>query len=174
VGDKRGQQAVTTKTTKEAVADKESMSPPQQLTDDEPIYLPMNLEEVWLPTVNKKLSFELEVSSIVISTNAFGDFSKCTVISDLIGKSDMKAIVEDAQKLWQKFIHQPQTGRCLVFFLVLGKMCQQITEDYEKAIQELTSILKLDVSQHLTRFLYRGVLKLTSVDQLHAHGTGVV
>ena len=44
--------------------------------------------------------------------------------------------------------HQPQTARCLVFFLLLGKMCEVITVCYEKAIDTLSSILKLDVSQN--------------------------
>ncbi len=42
--------------------------------------------------------------------------------------------------------HQPQTARCLVFFLLLGKMCDVITVCYEEAIDTLSSILKLDVS----------------------------
>jgi hypothetical protein len=110
----------------------------------------MRLEPVWSKTkkvkVNENLRFELEVASIIISTNAFGDFSKCTVISKLIEEEDMKVIVNEARKLWQKFIHQPQTARCLVFFLVLSKMCQQITKKYEKAIYVLDSIWILDVS----------------------------
>jgi len=42
--------------------------------------------------------------------------------------------------------HQPQTARCLVFFLLLGKMCEVITVCYEEAMNTLSSILKLDVS----------------------------
>lgn len=100
----------------------------------------------------EKLSFELGVSSIVISTNAFGDFSKCTVISKLVGNDDMEGIVQSARQLWQKFIHQPQTARCLVFFLVLGKICEHITQNYKDAVEKLTSILELNVSKHLTDF----------------------
>jgi hypothetical protein len=88
----------------------------------------------------------LEISSIVLSTNPFGDFSKCTIISELIDEKEMKDIVEKARILWQKFIHQPQTGRCLVFLLVVGKLCQEVTKTYEEAINKLTSILELDVS----------------------------
>jgi hypothetical protein len=128
----------------------------QTSKDDEPIYLPTILKRVWRKAQNardpnetplEKLSFELDVSSIVISTNAFGDFSKSTIVSKLIGEEDMHNIVQDTRKLWQKFIHQPQTARCLVFFLILGKMCQQITLNYTAAIKELTAILELNVSQ---------------------------
>jgi hypothetical protein len=123
--------------------------------DDEPIKLPEKLQDA-LPlkksgetVVDKNLTFVLEVSSIVISTNAFGDFSQCTIISELIDDGKMReegGVVDEAHKLWQKFIHQPQTARCLVFCLVLGKMCQKITENYGEAVGKLTPILKLDVS----------------------------
>jgi hypothetical protein len=115
--------------------------------------LPLNLKQVWVQKkgVGEDTIFKPEVSSIVLSTNSFGDFSKCTVVSGLFpdNKRDekMESIVKDARILWQKFIHQPQTARCLVFFLVLGKFCHEITDHYEKAIEKLSSILKLDVSQ---------------------------
>jgi hypothetical protein len=51
----------------------------------------------------------------------------------------MKDISEEARKLWQKFIHQPQTARYLVFHLLLAG-------SYEKAIEKLSSILTLGVS----------------------------
>jgi hypothetical protein len=116
--------------------------------DDDPITLPTNLEDVWkIKSIDRNLKFVLDISSIVISTNAFGDFSKCTVISELINEKDMNKIVEGAQMIWTGFIHQPQTARCLVFFLVLGKMCQQISEHYTRAVNALNPILQdLDVS----------------------------
>jgi len=97
----------------------------------------------------------LEISSIVLSTNPFGDFSKCTIISELINQEEMKAVVNEARKLWQQFVHQPQTGRCLVFLLVLGKLVQKITETYNVAINKLTSILELDVRAYsMTSFRF--------------------
>lgn len=97
--------------------------------------------------VKKNWFFELDVSSVVISTNSFGDFSKVTVVSELISEDDMKEIVESARKLWQKFIHQPQTARCLVFFLLLGEMCQKITLNYNEAIKRINFISQLNVSR---------------------------
>ncbi len=130
--------------------------------EEEPIYLPQHLrttweradlEEVWKGKDAKTkfclletLSFELETSSIIVSTNRFGDFSKCTVISDLISNDDMKLIVEEARKIWSIFIHQPQTGRCLVFLLVLGFLCRSIEKEYDQGIGILTPILSLNVS----------------------------
>jgi len=112
--------------------------------------LPLNLKQVWEQKkgVGEDIIFKPEVSSIILSTNSFGDFSKCTVVSGIFPDKrrdeEMESIVQDARKLWQKFIHQPQTARCLVFFLVLGKFCHEITDHYEKAIEKLSSILKLD------------------------------
>ena len=119
--------------------------------------LPWNLRHVWgkkkgdgeKPNVGEDTIFKPEVSSVILSTNAFGDFSKCTVVSELINDEKMKSIVEDARKLWQKFIHQPQTARCLVFLLLLGEFCQVIADHYKTAIDKLSSILKLDVGQYL-------------------------
>lgn len=119
--------------------------------------LPWNLRQVWggkkgdgeKPKVGEDTIFKPQVSSVILSTNAFGDFSKCTVVSEFIGDEKMKPIVKDARKLWQKFIHQPQTARCLVFFLLLSEFCQAIAEHYKTAIDKLSSILKLDVGQYL-------------------------
>ncbi len=125
-----------------------------RFTDDGPIYLPPTLKEVWggrrMVTQEKLpldvLSFELDVSSICLSTNPFGDFSKCLITSELLDDGDLAAIVDDARKLWQKFIHQPQTARCLVFLLILGQLCQKVTQNYEDAMKELTALLDLNVS----------------------------
>jgi hypothetical protein len=127
----------------------------QGFSDDEPIYLPLYLESVARTKIagrsGKKLplemlSFELDTSSIVMSTNTFGDFSKCTIVSDLLDNESMRYIVQDARRLWNKFIHQPQTARCLVFFLVLGKICEHLTQNYANAIDEISPFLVLNVS----------------------------
>jgi hypothetical protein len=134
----------------EFVRDKPRDPKCQNSSDD--FYLPTNLKYVWekvgekVESVNSKTIFRPEVSSIVLSTNSFGDFSKCTVVSEFMNRKKMLEISKEARKLWQKFIHQPQTARCLVFFLILGKMCETITKRYEKAIETLSAILTLDVS----------------------------
>ncbi|RYP68934.1 hypothetical protein DL770_008350 [Monosporascus sp. CRB-9-2] len=122
-------------------------------TDDEAICPPDPLKDAleagkvqkdFDNTELKSERFFLKISSFVISTNTFGDFSKCTIISDDIEDASLEKIVEDARKLWQKFIHQPQTGRCLVFLLVLGVMCKDIASQYLHAVEYFTSLLNLD------------------------------
>ena len=73
-------------------------------------YLPTNLKQVWekvgeeVPNVNKNTIFRPEVSSIILSTNSFGDFSKCTVVSEFMNRKEMLEVTQEARKLWQKFM----------------------------------------------------------------------
>ncbi|RYP67448.1 hypothetical protein DL771_007226 [Monosporascus sp. 5C6A] len=89
-------------------------------------------------------SMELKVSLIGISTNEFGDFSKCSVITDLIPKDEMEPLGGTVQGIWNSFIHQPQTGRFLVFCVILGLVCRQITRHYDDAIGEFVHKFKFD------------------------------
>ncbi|PVH73146.1 hypothetical protein DL98DRAFT_659605 [Cadophora sp. DSE1049] len=120
--------------------------------EDEPIHLPTHLHEAL-----EKLDSEihdtedkspghilLNASSIVLSTNEFGDFSKCSIISKLITQTTLLQLEKEVPKLWQRFIHQPQTGRCLVFLLLLGQLCQAIAQEHHEAINHLTSIMNIE------------------------------
>jgi len=94
----------------------------------------------------KRKQVALTVSSIAISTTAFGDFSKTTIISEILPGSKIIRAGEEAQKLWRVFIHQPQTARCLAFLLLLGLLCQEIAQQYNQAADYFADILNLDVS----------------------------
>src|SRR5205814_2097878 len=78
--------------------------------------------------------------------NAFGDFSKCTIVSELIRPDKMEDIVGQARDLWQNFVHQPQTARCLIVFLVLGEICKIIASNYDENLRALAPIISPDVS----------------------------
>jgi hypothetical protein len=114
---------------------------------------PLNSEEKHLqernPNILKSEYFKLQVSSFVLATNSFGDFSKCTIISEEIDGEELKAIANQAQALWQVFAHQPQTARCLVFFLILGQLVRNMIEQYRHVFNVLRSVLDLDVSSNL-------------------------
>jgi hypothetical protein len=92
----------------------------------------------------KPPDMELKVSSIGISTNEFGDFSKCSIITDLIPDEKFEDLGKTAQEIWIGFMHQPQTGRFLVFSIILGQLCQGIVSDYDEAIKKFVSKTKLD------------------------------
>jgi hypothetical protein len=132
---------------KDEIDRKQTIDPNFQNSADD-FYLPTNLKQVWdqVKEVSDCTYFKPEVASIVLSTNSFGDFSECTVVAEFINPEKMRFLATKARKVWQKFIHQPQTARCLVFFLLLGNMCEELTGQYEVAIKALSSLLPLDVS----------------------------
>jgi hypothetical protein len=82
-------------------------------------------------------TYQLTVLSMIMSTNAFGDFSKSTIISQTIEDGAVVKLVEDSNRLWQEFTHQPQTGRCLIFLQMLSMMCLRLCEDYKIAVTDL-------------------------------------
>ncbi|KAH7378145.1 hypothetical protein BKA64DRAFT_250577 [Cadophora sp. MPI-SDFR-AT-0126] len=120
--------------------------------EDEPIRLPTHLHEALEKIDSASHDREdespghivLHASSIVLSTNEFGDFSKCSIVSELITEATLLQLEKDVPALWQRFIHQTQTGRCLVFLLLLGCLCQAIAEEHQQAIDYLTSIMNIE------------------------------
>ena len=87
---------------------------------------------------------ELKVSSIGMSTNEFGDFSKCSIVTDLIPPHAIETLGGEAQEIWDAFTHQPQTGRFLVFSLVLQLLCQGMVSRYKDAIDDFVTKTQLD------------------------------
>jgi hypothetical protein len=79
----------------------------------------------------------LNVSSISMVTNRFGDFSKCLIVSTILSDDDVKRVADEAEKLWRKFAHHPQTARCLAFLLVLGMLCKKIAKNYDRSVAEV-------------------------------------
>ncbi|KAI0197441.1 hypothetical protein EV127DRAFT_489055 [Xylaria flabelliformis] len=95
----------------------------------------------------KSLEFRVSffVSSVVLTTNAFGDFSRCTVISEFDDEDKKKerpelVVAEKCNEIWQVFVHQPQTARCLVFFYMLGKLCTKLCKQYTNTVEVFESI----------------------------------
>jgi len=126
--------------------------------DDRPIFLPDNLKEslkgfdpsTFEEEVQHPSQVELNVSSFVIKTNDFGDFSKCSIISEIIPNPRLRRLGYEAQIIWQRFIHQPQTARCLVFLLILGLMCQEMAGRFKEALRYFVSVTHLNVSRQLS------------------------
>lgn len=91
-------------------------------------------------------------SSVVLTTNAFGDFSRCSVISDIDDENIIKEkldeqveVAEISNEIWQVFVHQPQTARCIVFLHVLGRLCIKLCQQYRDTIKEFESIVSSTV-----------------------------
>lgn len=122
--------------------------------EDLPIEMPEFLED-WLRENDFKArdeayshAVELKVSSIILSSNAFGDFTKGTIISQIIPKEDLLTLASHSLKLWQQFTHQPQTARCLVFLMILSFLCRSISRDTRDAVDYFAKPLELEVSCH--------------------------
>ncbi|KLU80931.1 hypothetical protein MAPG_00027 [Magnaporthiopsis poae ATCC 64411] len=114
-----------------------------EYTYDESICLPDHLKaglHAHQPEFN--VNYQLKVSSFVLSTTLLGDFSKCTIFSDLIPEQEAEQLAKDSAEIWEIFVHQPQTARCLVFLLVLAKLCQEIASDCETAIYHFQGMIK--------------------------------
>ncbi|KAF2257608.1 hypothetical protein CC78DRAFT_206512 [Lojkania enalia] len=96
--------------------------------------------------------FCLQASSIILTTNLFGDFSKCCIISKHFYQSSasepasltLDSIGQDSRNIWLRFVHQPQTARCLAFYLILGQLCKEIAREYRHAMKAIDSVVKFD------------------------------
>lgn len=113
----------------------------------------------------KEHAFNPQVSSFVLATNSFGDFSMCTIISQLVTSDDLKDVIAPrAEKVWRLLVHQPQTGRCLVFFEVLKVVTRKITLQYREALNTLESVLNLDVRiSGLLHIAFANMIRTVSV-----------
>lgn len=90
---------------------------------------------------------ELNVSTFVMKTNDFGEFSKCSIISDIIPSQKLKDLGDEGQAIWHNFIHQPQVARCLVFMLILGRMCSEAALSFKDAGEYVFTLPPIDVSR---------------------------
>jgi hypothetical protein len=123
--------------------------------EERPISLPKDLERA-LPKLHKSCSRDVykpfrmaraipTASSVILSTNSLGDFGKCSIISEILGEPTMFHLCEEAKMIRQRFIHQSQTGRCLVILLFIGETCRALAVQYEKALLYFVHLIKLDV-----------------------------
>jgi hypothetical protein len=102
------------------------------------------------PTSEKEKKKEKEKieegsSSLVISGDRSGSWWICSVISPVLSEGAMQECIESVMPTLDYFIHQPSTGRCVVFLLFLGKMCESLSEEYEHILNKLTDAIKLGV-----------------------------
>ncbi|KAH6844634.1 hypothetical protein B0I37DRAFT_433101 [Chaetomium sp. MPI-CAGE-AT-0009] len=120
--------------------------------EDDPIQLPEKFQKAlkkldldkYREHMKRPKRITLSLSSMVISTNPFGDFSKTTIVSNIVSGPKLRYAGNEAQELWRMFVHQPQTARCLVFLLFLGLFAQEIEKQYIDAADHLIGNWNLD------------------------------
>ncbi len=92
---------------------------------------------------------EKKATTIAITTSRLGDFAKCTVISGIIDVESMRQFSKTAVNIWKAFAYQPRTTRCLIFLLLLGLTCENITRKSDNVYNQLNQTLGLRVRNHI-------------------------
>jgi hypothetical protein len=95
-------------------------------------------------------------SSLVFTGDTAGHWWTCSVISSVLSETAMKSLFRPTQDTLTDFIHQPSSGRCLLFLAFLGSLCESLATEYEAILAELTNAIKLGVRsfQILSKGLY--------------------
>jgi hypothetical protein len=86
-------------------------------------------------------------SSLVITGDLTGHLWICSMLTCLTGPKPVHTLVNDSvRRVLHRFIHQQATGRCLVFLMLLGHMCEKLASEYETILTQLDAIVGLGVS----------------------------
>jgi hypothetical protein len=94
-----------------------------------------------------RLSTIRELSmSLVITGDKMGRCWTCSIVSELVDEQAVAKYTSDIKDILQMFIHQQNTGRVLVFFLLLGYLCESLSKECENFMEELDHIMGMDVS----------------------------
>jgi hypothetical protein len=80
------------------------------------------------------ISKKPESTTIVMTTNALGDFVKCSIVSRIVPEHSLHLFSRDASEVWSMFVNQPQTARCLLFLLLLGVVCEAIAAKFDTIV----------------------------------------
>jgi hypothetical protein len=84
-------------------------------------------------------------SSLIILREKSGNFWTCSVVSPVLSEIAMSACVQANNVILEQFVHQASTGRCLIFLVFLGALCESLSEQYEDILEKLTKEIRLGV-----------------------------
>jgi hypothetical protein len=96
---------------------------------------------------NTGKALEERSSSLVITGDANGHNWICSVWTSLADSQTIKDSMKSLLRVLHLFIHKPTTGRCLVFLLILGHVCEKLAVEYRSILEYLDSVVQLGVSQ---------------------------
>lgn len=85
-------------------------------------------------------------SSLVITGDPSGYHWISSMWSSLTDAHSISQPVGSLPKILQSFIHQQACGRCLVFLVLLGHLCEKLAVEYEQILSRLDVIVGLGVS----------------------------
>jgi hypothetical protein len=84
-------------------------------------------------------------SSLVITGDSHGYYWICSMWSSLTNYSSISTPIDSLPRVLQLFIHQQACGRCLVFLVLLGHLCEKLAGEYEIIISRLDTVVELGV-----------------------------
>jgi hypothetical protein len=85
-------------------------------------------------------------TSLVMTGDSQGFFWICTIWSSLTKQKHLAVPVNSLPAVLQCFIHQQASGRCLVFLILLGHLCERLAKEHERMLQQLNTVVDLGVS----------------------------
>ncbi|KAI9049724.1 hypothetical protein LZ554_005876 [Drepanopeziza brunnea f. sp. 'monogermtubi'] len=86
---------------------------------------------------------EERCSSLVLTGDPAGHLWICTVWSSLTDADAIAPPIHALPGVLQRFIHQQACGRCLVFLILLGHLCEKLAAEYEEILARLDVIVGL-------------------------------
>ncbi len=88
---------------------------------------------------------EERCSSLVITGDPSGYLWICSIWSSLTDADSIAEPIQTLPNVLQIFIHQQACGRCLVFLILLGHLCEKLAGEYEMILSRLDVIVGLGV-----------------------------
>jgi hypothetical protein len=84
---------------------------------------------------------------LVITGDPSGYLWICSVWSSVSNTESITPVIEKVLPgILEKFIHQQGSGRCLVFLVLLGHLCEKLAAEYENILKRLDRIMEIGVS----------------------------
>lgn len=96
----------------------------------------------------KIVEIEERSSCLVVTGDSHGFFWVCTIWSSLTKHKALALPINSLPAVLQLFIHQQASGRCLVFLILLGHLCEKLADEYESMLNQLNTVVDLGVSLH--------------------------
>lgn len=82
-------------------------------------------------------------SSLVITGDPSGYLWICSIWSSLTTADSISGPIHSLPSVLQRFIHQQACGRCLVFLILVGHLCEKLAGEYEMILSRLDVIVGL-------------------------------
>jgi hypothetical protein len=99
----------------------------------------------------KSYTVQENATSLVISTNPFGEFGKCTVISKIVPELTYLNVARQVFTLRAVFAYLPSVARCLIFLAFLGTLCDGMSTQYDQILSAMTETVAISEVIIITR-----------------------